>query len=489
MSIYNSLLFLFISFLVGLTSCTRSSPVEEEPKIEEKIKYIPSITANTSSFSLLEKAFGSQKKDQGYKIISTKDGNYLITGLTEEKDLPTFNAIILKIDPNGNEIWRTIYGKPRISEIGCDLVELENGAFIVLNKVMKGGFYSGASLLKIDREGNRIWDKRYRENSRFEPKNILINQDSQILIGGVLAEKRRNHGYLLWVDKDGNKIKDQTYGGYNFPTNPKFAKYDENINATTFPLGESTNKIIQAQNGNYFFAGKTRTKAQKGNIPNGWLVRLNNEGELIWDKGIVKSGVREVIDMFETENNNLALISQCSNPDLRKPTFGLSIYNQEGKLLLDEEYIHEKNNEVIQGLVLPSGDMILLGSVNSNQIVENRQIDLKNISDEEKEKLLDDGWKLHIAGQVDHEIKYEYLSKKIPLTDEEIQKNKDRNEDVWLCRVNSKGEVIWQKTFGGPGNDKVRSMALDTDNNLILCGYSGSNDFREMDIWFFKMKP
>jgi len=258
---------------------------------------------------------------------------------------------------------------------------------------------------------------------------------------------------------------------------------------TTFPLGESTNKVIQVQNGDYVLAGKTRTKSQKGSIPNGWLVRLNNEGELIWDKGIGEAGTREVIDIFENENNELALISQRSNQDLRKPTFGLSVYNQSGKLLLEEEYIHENNNEGIQGLALPSGDMILLGAISTNQIVPDRQINLKSISNKEKEKLLADGWKLNRGGQVDEGITYEYLSKKIPLTDEELQKNKDRNEDVWLSRVNSKGEVVWQKTFGGAGNDKIRSMALDADNNLILCGYTGSNDFREMDIWFFKMKP
>jgi len=188
MSNYNPLLLFFISFLTGMTSCTRSSPaVEEKPKIEEEVKYVPTVTTNTSSFSILEKTFGSQKKDQGYKIIPTKDGNYLIAGMTEEKDLPTSDAIILKIDPKGNELWRTTFGKPKVSEIGCDLIEVENGAFMVLAKVMKGGFFTGASLLKLDGQGNQIWNKRYREDSRLEPKNIVVNQDSQILIGDYFS--------------------------------------------------------------------------------------------------------------------------------------------------------------------------------------------------------------------------------------------------------------------------------------------------------------
>lgn len=47
--------------------------------------------------------------------------------------------------------------------------------------------------------------------------------------------------------------------------------------------------------------------------------------------------------------------------------------------------------------------------------------------------------------------------------------------DYWLWKMNEKGELDWQKSFGGAGVDMLYSVKLTTDGGFILAGTSNSN--------------
>ncbi len=46
--------------------------------------------------------------------------------------------------------------------------------------------------------------------------------------------------------------------------------------------------------------------------------------------------------------------------------------------------------------------------------------------------------------------------------------------DYWLVKLNTAGNIEWQKTIGGMGNDYLRSVQLTADGGYILAGVSGS---------------
>lgn len=48
-------------------------------------------------------------------------------------------------------------------------------------------------------------------------------------------------------------------------------------------------------------------------------------------------------------------------------------------------------------------------------------------------------------------------------------------EDFWVVRVNAAGEKLWDRTFGGPGSDGLQSMLLLPDGGLLCAGFSYSN--------------
>jgi len=65
--------------------------------------------------------------------------------------------------------------------------------------------------------------------------------------------------------------------------------------------------------------------------------------------------------------------------------------------------------------------------------------------------------------------------------------------DAWLARLNEKGEVIWEKQYGGSANEQCRRLHQLDENRFFLVGSSDSKDgdlprnLGQKDCWFFQV--
>lgn len=67
--------------------------------------------------------------------------------------------------------------------------------------------------------------------------------------------------------------------------------------------------------------------------------------------------------------------------------------------------------------------------------------------------------------------------------------------DYWIWKMDEKGELVWQKNFGGEGSDFLQSIFLTNDGGFILGGNSSSNkgfskndDSKGLDdFWIIKL--
>ena len=60
------------------------------------------------------------------------------------------------------------------------------------------------------------------------------------------------------------------------------------------------------------------------------------------------------------------------------------------------------------------------------------------------------------------------------------------NEDAWLLKVGSNGNMLWNRTFGGPALDTFLSIVQLSDGNIALSGYTASYGSGSNDAWFVK---
>ncbi len=60
------------------------------------------------------------------------------------------------------------------------------------------------------------------------------------------------------------------------------------------------------------------------------------------------------------------------------------------------------------------------------------------------------------------------------------------NEDMYLVKINSLGDTLWTKTFGGAKDDEARSVKQTSDGGFILTGFSKSKGDTLSDFYTVK---
>jgi len=71
--------------------------------------------------------------------------------------------------------------------------------------------------------------------------------------------------------------------------------------------------------------------------------------------------------------------------------------------------------------------------------------------------------------------------------------NSNGSYDVWVVKINSKGEMLWEKSFGGSGVDNGHAAVKTNDGNYLIVGAAISNDGNisnskgNSDAWVIKI--
>jgi len=61
------------------------------------------------------------------------------------------------------------------------------------------------------------------------------------------------------------------------------------------------------------------------------------------------------------------------------------------------------------------------------------------------------------------------------------------NNDFWVLRLDPAGGIIWQKTFGGAGNDVARCVQQTGDGGFIVAGHTESFGAGGADFWILRL--
>jgi len=170
---------------------------------------------------LWEELYAGTHRDQGFDVEPLDDG-YAVLGYSKS-DEPSGDIMLVRTNKNGEELWRNNYGTPFV-DYGFDIMHNDSGLFIAATakgffNPVESDFHSHDAdmmLLKIDDNGNEIYRRYYGEDKHDLLKRIVPYDNGFLLFGSSQSYSHDNtfDAYLMKTNMQGDSLWSKSYG-YN----------------------------------------------------------------------------------------------------------------------------------------------------------------------------------------------------------------------------------------------------------------------------------
>ncbi|WP_366140197.1 hypothetical protein [uncultured Polaribacter sp.] len=273
---------------------------------------------------LWQKSYGFLGADTGTKVIETNSGGLLITGVLDvsasngqgnAKTNATKHAggdyWAIKTDAFGNVEWSRFFGGS-FTDTPLGIVETPENQYIIAGSSDSKDFNiknnKGAYdfwIIKISNTGALIWEKNFGGSEIDEARAITTTNDGNFIVVGDTRstdkDVQNNNGAAdIWVVKfatNGTIIWQKTLGGTNF---------------------DVARAIFKTQDNGFLIAGSSRSL--DNNFTNNGqndalLLKINNSGELLWQKTVGGSQIDFLYGITELNNNTIIAVGESSSSD------------------------------------------------------------------------------------------------------------------------------------------------------------------------------
>lgn len=413
-----------------------------------------------------EKCYGGLSTDEALSMQLTKDGGYVVVGYTCShddfisdsyvgKEKSQFDWWIIKLDSKGGLVWQKSLGGTNVDIPGF-IVQTKDEGFIVVGQTYSDNGdviarhkmkKSDGWIVKLNNVGNIVWQ---RSIGGQESEDILVIRetfDGDYILAGETESKdgdvEGNHGkkdcWVVKLDSNGNVLWQKCYGGK-----------DEDI----------SNDIQEVKEGGYILSGTTHshdgdTKKHHGG-DDVWLLRLDEAGNIIWEKCIGGSSDECTKSFIQTLDGGYIVTGYT--------------YSNNGDVKGNHNYIDDKHS---------TSDGWIVKLDHSGKVE----------------------WQSCLGGS-DHEVIYsiqELKDKGYVAVGYTGSKDGDVNEnngdlDMWIVRLDEAGKLVEEKSMGGLLHDEGRVIKQTEDDSFIIAGNTNSTNgkFAKMnhgdaDFWIMKL--
>ncbi len=180
-----------------------------------------------------KKNYGSSVFDEFTGIIQNQNGGYTCFGQT----VP-FDWLIMEVDNLGDSVWKKTYGGSGTEYCNGMVPTEDKGYIVAGYTSSTDGDISHLKgvadiwVVRLDSVGNIVWEKTYGGSETDGAESIVRTFDGNYLIGGWSgsADGDRNFNYgitdawLIKIDGQGNLLWQKSYGGSSVETAAKIVQ-------------------------------------------------------------------------------------------------------------------------------------------------------------------------------------------------------------------------------------------------------------------------
>ena len=352
-------------------------------------------------------------------------------------------------------------------------------------------------IMKLDQNGLLLWQRTFGGSDDDEPNTIHETSDSGYIIAGYTfssdGDVTVNHGgedyWIVKLNKNGDLDWQKSFGGNSL---------------------DEGNTILPLSTGGYLVAGTTHSN--NGDVAGNhggndyWILKLNSDGNLVWQRTFGGSSYDVAHAVAETTDDKYIIQGWTKSTDgdvlenHGSDDFWILKLDTNGDLLWQKSLGGMFNEEGHYIQQLPDGGFIAGGYTNSN---DNDVSGNHGSYDYWITRLDSVGnllWQKCLGGS-STERSYNFdvtsdggciISGYSESNDGDVTVNYGVH-DFWIAKLNAFGDLVWQESLGGSGIDIPYSIQQTSDNGFIIAGGSESNDgdvtgnHGQEDFWIMKL--
>ena len=378
---------------------------------------------NNGVLSGFVRKFGTRGYDYGWNIsYSPYDQGLALVGSQEVEINGNRNLWAIKTDVKGMVIWDQAFGGEN-NEEGYDVIATSDGGFLFLGYSWSYGNSQQVFLVKTDNLGKLLWQKTYGGSMWEVGYSIISLKKGGYAIAGFSNSPGISSGntdmLIIKIDDLGNQLWMKAYGNNDYP-NHEWA-YD----------------IIETDKYELIVVG-SRDRYDKGS-KNALLIKVDNNGKLIWEKELPGDGQTSEIIYGITKGKTQDLyvssgINTIKNPEIFKP----KIMKIDASGNIEWQRIYDTNSKEYHHFNISNtanGDLILVGSSGNFYSIGFR-------------------------------------------------------EDAFMSKIDTNGNIIWTNAYGTLDNDDWGWTAFEKpDGNIVMIGSTKSYNASLFDIYLVGTDP
>lgn len=271
------------------------SNILEVPSISQN-QYMLTISRVDSKGNIVWNAALQEQYYTAEKIFEDLDGNFYL--FTDNY----IHACLVKISATGQVVWSKHYGD---SSGFIDAIMLTTGDFVAIGQVVnKNGWKYDSYIVKIDQDGEILWEKSTNFEDGGSAETIINTEDGGMIIGGSRDGELKFPGgslYFAKIDPNGNLLWIRSLGYLN----------------------SVTKKILNTGTSNYTIVSNGLT-TNSGTIFQILLTNIDETGKLNWSKWITNSNGGDYLVADAIIKYNKLIIS---GQDIKTGPFKLFLLN------------------------------------------------------------------------------------------------------------------------------------------------------------------
>jgi len=383
-----------------------------------------------------QKALGGSGNDWAESIQQTNDGGYIVVGFATSNDGDVSgnhgleDYLIAKLDTEGNIEWQKALGGS-LDDYAYSVQQTSDGGYIVAGYTQSNdGDVSGNHgelgydywIVKLDSNGNIEWKKTLGGSDYDKAYSIQQTNDGGYIVVGHTwsndGDVSGNHGgedyWVVKLDSNGYIEWQKALGGSNY---------------------DNAYSIQQTNDGGYIVAGwASSTDGDVSGNHGGldyWIVKLDAYGNIIWQKCLGGSERDWAESIQQTKDGGYIVAGYTESNDG-------DVSGNHGRADYWIVKLDAYGNIIWQKCLGGSDDDWAYSIQQTN-----------------------DGGYI-VAGWASS-------------TDGDVSGNHG-GLDYWIVKLDSNGNIIWQKALGGSDYDYAYSIQQTNDGGYIVAGRTYSND-------------